>query len=328
MDFQESGKGSTPRRPGLRGVVMADVSAGKERVRKWPKKRGRKLPQPVLDRMEFFRQTQWAVKMMPADMQSEVRDAVKDTPLLPRDLLTSMLYGRLLAVDLFEGGTLFPIQAAMSVSDSLDAIAQTPGSMLFRTNTIWSQVPPGGLGQVLTYQSTDVPPAWMAASGSGGWTCRNLIGDKIPFGPALTIAAPISSLTFTNLQDAAEVMLFTRSLVGSSFPTQAVRLSADNGATFYSGSADYERLGSNDSTTTGTAFQIGGQSNNSRSAELEIFGWDQPSGKPCGGSNVWTQGTNGGRPLFFVPAVALNALELFSTTGGTWTSGQIFLMTR
>lgn len=116
---------------------MQDVCGGVERLRTWPKKRGKKLPQKTLDQMEFFRQVQIASKLCSPDQLIAWEQATRGTPLLPRDMFLMMWSNRLCAITIEGGRTLYPQVAINDVSQSLDVIAQTPGDMLRRGVDQW-----------------------------------------------------------------------------------------------------------------------------------------------------------------------------------------------
>lgn len=129
------------RRPSLKGLVMMDVSNGAERTRAWPRKRGKNLPPAQKERMEWFRQAQWATKYMEPAVMVTFANATKGTPLLPRDLATMMFAGRFTTLILEGGRKVFSVQQMQDVSFSLDAIGQTVGTQLIRGPVYWEAVP-------------------------------------------------------------------------------------------------------------------------------------------------------------------------------------------
>lgn len=129
------------RRPSLKGILMQDVSNGAERTRAWPRKRGKNVPPAQKERMEWFRQAQWATKYIEPAVMVTFAQATKGTPLLPRDLATMMFAGRFTILMLEDGRKVFSLQQKQDVSFSLDAISQTPGMQLIRGDTYWDAVP-------------------------------------------------------------------------------------------------------------------------------------------------------------------------------------------
>lgn len=130
------------RRPSLRGAVSVAVRQGQEVASAWPRSRGKTLPNTTKEQMEWFRQAQWATKYMSPDQLFAVTEASAGTPLLPRDLLTMMMSGRLLYFITPDGKKVFPRVAMNDVSKSLDTINQTEGWILIRGPTEWVGAPP------------------------------------------------------------------------------------------------------------------------------------------------------------------------------------------
>lgn len=129
------------RRPSLKGLLMQDVSNGAERSRAWPRKRGKNLPPAQKERMEWFRQAQWATKYIEPAVMVTFANATKGTPLLPRDLATMMFAGRFTTLILEDGRKVFSLQQMQDVSFSLDAISQTEGDQLVRGPIYWQAIP-------------------------------------------------------------------------------------------------------------------------------------------------------------------------------------------
>lgn len=146
---------------------MLDVVNGQERARAWPKKRGKKLHPKVLDRMEWFRQAQWATKYMAPEMYWKAAAAVNGSPILPRDILTMMMAGRLLAFERPNGSTLWSEAVRMDVSQALDVITDAPGSLLVRGPDGWISIPAGPEGYSLQSMGEGLSPEWVASGGGG-----------------------------------------------------------------------------------------------------------------------------------------------------------------
>lgn len=157
-----------PRQPSYRGLIQVYVRDGQIITAKWPKKRGKSKNPKVLEAQEWFRQAQWVSKYWPAQMQAQCAEAVKGTPLMPRDLMTMIMAGRAWYWVSEQGWKVFSMAAVKDVSDSLDVISQVPGSMLWRGPSLWTRIEPGALGTVLTSTGADTPPQWGAPPGGGG----------------------------------------------------------------------------------------------------------------------------------------------------------------
>lgn len=155
---------------------MEDVSQGQERVRAWPRKRGRAKTTAERKRQDKFTAAQFAIKYMAPQIAVAFREACKNTPLMPRDLLTSMLYGRLAMFVMEDGRKLWPKQAMNDVSEALDTITQTPGDYLRRTEQGWIGVGGGGGGGGGFSRTT----LYRAAAGN----LTNIGFQKIPYDAA------------------------------------------------------------------------------------------------------------------------------------------------
>lgn len=135
--------GKTPqRRLSLKGVLMEDVSQGQERTRAWPRSRGKSLHPKTKEQMEWFRQAQWATKYMDPKQMVIFNEMTKGTPLLPRDIATMMMAGRLFSFEMADGRSINAMQTQNDVSQSLDAISQEIGTTLIRKPEGWRGVPP------------------------------------------------------------------------------------------------------------------------------------------------------------------------------------------
>lgn len=141
MALWDTGGSQSGRRPSLTGVVMQYVRNGQETVAAWPRKRGTNLPQSTKDRNIWFRKIQWAWKYLVPDMQTNIMNARKGTPLLPRDIWTMMAAGTFVWFVRPNGRKIFPMQAMQAVSLSLDTLSQVPGSMIIRGPQFWEAVP-------------------------------------------------------------------------------------------------------------------------------------------------------------------------------------------
>ncbi len=116
---------------------MQDVTQGVERNRAWPAKRKARLPDITKEQNELFRQYQWATKYFAPQIYIGWAEAVKGTPLLPRDIMTMLMSGRLCSLGMVDGRILYPMAAVQDISQSLDIITQVPGMVLRRGPVLW-----------------------------------------------------------------------------------------------------------------------------------------------------------------------------------------------
>ena len=138
------------RRPSLKGGVMMDVSGGQERVRAWPKPRGKNVSPTTREQVEWFKQAQMAARYIAPQMMFDFIEMTKATPFLPRDILTMMLANRMFMYETHDGRTIYPMPVLRDVSESLDAIGAVEGYTLVRGPELWEIRP------YLTPQSTVV----------------------------------------------------------------------------------------------------------------------------------------------------------------------------
>lgn len=114
-----------------------------------------------LEAMEKFRQVQIATKYVTGEEARAAISAAKDTPFLPRDLLTMAMYGRLFSIQIAGGPKLVPMAFKKDVSESLDTITQEPGFMMVRGPDFWEALPTGQPGQALFSLGPGVAPVWV-----------------------------------------------------------------------------------------------------------------------------------------------------------------------
>lgn len=121
---------------------MVDTVNGKVRVRSWPRPRGQAKTKRQDESQRKFAAIQLASKFMSPQQMLDIMQAREGTPILPRDIVTSMLSNRLLRIILDDGRKLYPMPARIDVSDALDALGQTPGSQLIRGPELWEATVP------------------------------------------------------------------------------------------------------------------------------------------------------------------------------------------
>lgn len=156
------------RSPSLMKHLVVREWRGQIVLAAWPRKAKRPLHPKTVEANEKFRQAQILSKYLISQQQVLAREASEGTPLLPRDLLTAAMYGRLWAIDIVGEGTFYSNAMVSDVSQNLDIIGQTPGDTMARAAEGWEAVAGGETGQVLTSQGPDQKPTWAGAAGGGG----------------------------------------------------------------------------------------------------------------------------------------------------------------
>jgi len=148
------------RQPMLRGGIMVDSTRGALRVRSWPKPR----PGPRHPTNEYWSRWLKAVTLIyryqPAKIQWQLQKATAGTVWMPRDIFISAFRGRAWLIQDENGRTYFPMAFINEVSESLDAIAQLEGQMIYRSSGLWAPVEAGNDGDILTYNAADDKPEW------------------------------------------------------------------------------------------------------------------------------------------------------------------------
>lgn len=116
---------------------MIDTLNGQLRVRKWPRAKGGQRSKAQRKQEEWFAQVQRAANYVAPNMMWQFHEATQGTPLLPRDILTHILSGRAFMFVTPSGRKMYPMIFRNSVEEALDAITQTIGDTLIRTENGW-----------------------------------------------------------------------------------------------------------------------------------------------------------------------------------------------
>lgn len=199
----------------------------------WPRRRG--APRNPYD---FYRQTEFgiAARWASSPTWQELETAkywTAGTSLVPRDMLMAGMYGTAFIIIGPDG---IQIEPARHMTNNpqymLDLVTTNPGSMLWRSPIGWLAIPPGLPGQVLTDQGD--APGWATPSGGSGsaaWTLASTV----------VIAAPTAAVDWA-VGAANDVMVIGRNLTAAGTGGRAIRLSTNDGATFYAANGDYTTL--------------------------------------------------------------------------------------
>lgn len=161
--------------PGLgarRSIRGAFVIAGDPQKRlvasAWPRKRKQPPSSAQLaSQAQFATVTQW-IKMQDSDQVDAAYEGSAASPYLPRDLLMSTMYGRVVQVRTTGGLVLRGVRIlSQSIQSMLDSITTDAGSILVRLPEGWAELDRGLPGQVLTSGGAGIIPFWAnPASGS------------------------------------------------------------------------------------------------------------------------------------------------------------------
>lgn len=149
-----------PKAPSMRKTLIVSTWRGIPYVASWPRKRGPSKHPKVREQNEKFRQVGVLNKYTNWQQQVAALEASAGTPFYPRDVLTMMNFGTLLAWREADGRVIYSMSNQKTVSDSLDVLSQYDGSILARKNGLWIPVIPGAPYQVLTSFGDDDSPRY------------------------------------------------------------------------------------------------------------------------------------------------------------------------
>lgn len=160
MTLLQRGGRAGKRGPSFKKSLTLSERDGRLIGSKWP----RKMPGPLSERhqfeMERFRQAQLVAKYAPAREQIIAIEVTAGTPLLPRDIITMAIYGRLFAIDIEGIGTVYPEAWRLDIQAALDVFGSPIGALLTRHPGTWSIIPPGPAGSALTSQGPGQNLIW------------------------------------------------------------------------------------------------------------------------------------------------------------------------
>lgn len=160
-------RGSKPPSFGARVVVR--VLNGQAIFQKWPRRRGRTTNPVTKAQNEKFKQANKLAKYASAQDQWMAIEVAKNSPLYPRDLLISAMYGRLFETLTIDGQEYVSVAVRDDISDDLDKVGgNVVGSLLYRAAEGWRGLLPGNAGETLQTQGNDLPPAWGGGGGGAG----------------------------------------------------------------------------------------------------------------------------------------------------------------
>lgn len=134
----------------------------------------------------------------------------------------------------------------------------------------------------------------------------------------------VPEVDFTNLDQYSELMVVARGITKSVSGTLNMRVSDDNGSTFYSTSGDYQTISTAGSASNTTSLTLHTTSATAaRSAIIQIAAFNLDTVKPVlapTASSILAQ--------LVTQQLGMNAIRLFPSAGGNFTAGSIHLFGR
>lgn len=157
--------------PSMKGLFYSYERNGQWVLSIWPSSRKRQPTEDELFERRRFKLACEALKRMHPSVLYYFRTNSWGTPLMPRDALMAMVYGKGPVIIRPNGEKVFPMASRLDMSMLLDNLAWKPGSILYRSLNTWEGVDPGAEGQVLTMNAFTGFPEWRDPSGGGegGW---------------------------------------------------------------------------------------------------------------------------------------------------------------
>jgi len=134
-----------------RGIVVACI---------WPRERKRRRTRADKNRNERLIDLVTAIKWAPPIDIENAMDAVKGTPFLWRDLLTSQMTGHQIAPVEIDGRVIYPESFVLQLLRALDTFATKPSSPLTRYPGRWRAQPIGTAGTRYTSKGPGQTPVW------------------------------------------------------------------------------------------------------------------------------------------------------------------------
>lgn len=140
---------------------MIDEYRGSLRVRAWPTARPGRRHATNEYWTKWLKAATYLYRYQPARVQDRLQRITAGTPWMPRDVFISAMRGRAFQLTDQDGRKYYTMAMRQDVSDSLDAIAQLPGDMLYRASGLWAPVHAGTPGHLLQSQGPDAAPEWV-----------------------------------------------------------------------------------------------------------------------------------------------------------------------
>jgi len=218
------------RGPSYRGRVMIDTVRGVIRVRKWPKKRGPPKSESQRFWVDWFTQANRLAKYASGMDQARAIAMTAKSGWYPRDVLLKAMRGRLYWWATPDGWKWYPVAAIGDISETLDVLAQTVGSVLVRATDRWRAPPAATIGDVLTYKGDVASPLWETPA--GGVIQQQL--TESPISPDNTVSEYIFDVSaYFNVD-----LIFDKVNIAA-IDSIKFRASTDGGVTYHSAASDY-----------------------------------------------------------------------------------------
>lgn len=163
--------GSQWREPELGRTIIVSTWKGVLRVQGWPRKRGLPKEPSQINRLTLFSWYQRLIKRLTAQETIYEQDTIRQynkenrgqrgsAAIRFRDWETQRLYGRGVGIIIRPGLTIYPPAISRDASFILDWTTQTPGQILQRGSTQWTEITHGTPGQLLSAMGPGSENQW------------------------------------------------------------------------------------------------------------------------------------------------------------------------
>lgn len=145
----------------IHNIISMRAAGGRLVATSWPRHARRKKTIEEQDSVDAFDAAELLIHRTDGRILKQIREDVKGTQWLWRDLLMTFMYGTFFLLHDEKGRAIYPMSISTEVSQALDAVTQTPGAMLYRGPNGWVIITPGTVNnQVLKWNLTLQKPFW------------------------------------------------------------------------------------------------------------------------------------------------------------------------
>ena len=300
---------------------MVYVSRGQIRVQKWPKKRGSPTSEKQRFWVEWFRQANLLAKYADAESLRLAIEYTKGSGWYPRDILLKAMRGRLYWWTDTTGWKWYPVAAIGDISETLDVLAQTVGSVLVRAVDRWRAPPVGALDDVLTNQGPGNPPEWKPITGAAGVTQEELAGSPV-------VVDNTASFYDFDVTGYVTIDLKIEAIIFAASDRPALRVSTDGGLTYHGAAADYRFMQFNNlAGAGGVASRMTWDDNASAGSWSGIMHFSDLRAGRCSYNGIISRGSTSCKlhSGFFRAAGPITHIRVFAWTGSNMVTGTIQL---
>lgn len=144
----------------LRGAVCVYFWQDQQIAKAWPRKRGKPTAPKQAARVAWFKSAVQGIKRMEPSQFATAIETTHGSLYMPRDALMTAMAGNLITCEYPSHGTMYPRRYLVKIQNTLDAISQVEGTVLYRGPIKWDALTPGTKGHVLQTNGNGKIPSW------------------------------------------------------------------------------------------------------------------------------------------------------------------------